>query len=103
MAPVQHGRSVHGAVLVPARGSRLVIQLLAASGQISRAGTAVSVGGLTRTGLPAGRTRFAVAIDRRGEHALHRRGHLKLLVRLALSAPDAGTARRTVTVQLRAG
>ena len=42
LAAVQHGKSVHGRVRVPAPGSRLVIQLLAPSGQISRAGSRAS-------------------------------------------------------------
>lgn len=103
LASVQHGKSVHAAVLVPSQGSRLVIELLAASGQISRMGSAIPVGSLTRAGLHAGRMTFAVTIDRRAQRALRRRGRLRLLVRLTLSRPGAGSAHRNMTVQLRAG
>ena len=61
------------------------------------------MGSLTRTGLRAGRVAFVVAIDPRAQRALHRHGRLKLLVRLTLSAPGAGSAHRSLTVQLRAG
>ena len=87
----------------PPGRSRLVIQLLAATGQLSKAGTATSVGSLTRSGLHTGKASFAVAISSRAQRALHRRGRLKLLVHLTLSAAGAGSAHRTVTVQLRAG
>jgi plastocyanin len=103
LASVQHGKSVHGTVLVPSGGSRLVVQLLAAAGQISKSGPSTPVGSLTRSHLHAGRVSFTVAITPRAQRVLHRRGHLKLLVRLTLSAPGAGSAHRSLTVQLRAG
>ncbi len=100
---VQHGNSVRGKVLVAAGGSRLLIQLLAGAGEISKSRSATAVGSLTRTGLRAGRVAFVVAIGPRARRALHRRGRLKLLVRLTLSAPGAGSAHRSLTVQLHAG
>ena len=103
IATVQHGKSVHGKVRVPAGGARLVVQLLAAAGQIVKAPATPVVGGLTRTGLHAGQVSFAVAINARAQRALRRHGRLKLLVRLTLSAPGAGSAHRSVTVRLHAG
>ncbi len=103
VAAVQHGKFVHGTVLVPFGGSRLVIQLLAAAPQISTSGSSTPVGSLTRSHLHAGRVSFALAIGSRARRALHRHGRLKLLVRLTLSAPGAGSAHRSLAVQLRAG
>jgi len=103
LAAVQHGKTVRGTVRVPARGSRLVVRLLAPSGQISTAvSRATTVGSLTRSGLGAGRVSFAVAIDRRAQRVLQRRGQLRLQVRLTLTVPGAGSAHRTVIVVLRA-
>ncbi len=103
VASVQHGKGVHGTVLVPSGGSRLVIQLLAAAGQISKSGSSTPVGSLTRSHLHAGRVSFAVLISPRAQRALRRRGRLKLLVHLTLSVPGAGSAHRSLTVQLRRG
>lgn len=102
VAAVQHGKGVHGTVLVPSGGSRLVVQLLAAAGQISTPGSSTPVGSLTRSHLHAGRVSFAVAISSRAQRVLHRHGRLKLLVRITLSAPGAGSAHRSLTVRLRA-
>ncbi len=103
VAAVQHGKGVHGTVLVPSGGSRLVIRLLAAAGQVSTSGSATPVGSLSRSHLHAGRVSFTVAISARAQRALHRHHRLKLLVRLTLSAPGAGSAHRSLTIQLRAG
>ncbi len=103
VAAVQRGKGVHGTVLVPSGGSRLVIQLFAAAGQISPPGSSAPVGSLTRSHLHAGRVSFAVAISSRAQRALRRHGRLKLLARITLSAPGAGSAHRSLTVRLRAG
>jgi len=101
LASVQHGRTVHGTVLVSGGGARLEVELRAPAGQVSRGGSPVTIGNLVRTGLHAGRVGFAVALDGRARRALRRHGRLRLQVRLTLSAPGVTSAHRTIAVLLR--
>ena len=103
VAAVQHGKGVHGKVLVPSGGSRLVDPAAGRRRSDLNAGLRDAGGQPHPHHLHAGRVAFAVAINSRAQRALRRHGRLKLLVRLTLSAPGAGSAHRSLTVQLRAG
>jgi plastocyanin len=95
LAAVQHGLTVHGSVSISAagRGGRAEIQLFAAGGR--------RVGSLVRRALPAGRVRFAVALDRRGRRALRRQGQLALTVTVIVTTGEGTRASVSRRVRLR--
>jgi plastocyanin len=79
LAAVQHGLVVHGSLSISAagRGGRLQVQLVAAGHR--RAGSFV------RRALPAGRVRFAVALNAAPRRALGRRGRQALTVAITIT------------------
>jgi plastocyanin len=95
LAGEEHGESVHGSVAVAQAGAggRLEVDLLAASSSLNHSShaTPVRVGRLVHASLRAGSVPFAVALDTTARHALRRRGHLSLTVRIVLT-PALGTA-----------
>lgn len=97
----QRGRRLHGSVQVAVRGSTLTVEVFAASAQIARARRLQErVGKLVRSALAAGRTSFSVALDAKAAHALRRRHHLRVSVRLALTAPSGARVTRTLSAVL---
>jgi plastocyanin len=95
LAGEQHGESVHGSLAVSqdGAGGRLEVDLLAASSSLTGSSHAsqVRVGRLVRLSLRAGSVPFTVALDTTAKHALRRRGHLPLTVRIVLT-PAHGSA-----------
>lgn len=93
LAAVQHGTVVHGSLNVSAsgRGGRLGVQLFAAAHR--------RIGSLVRRALPAGRVRFAVALDAAARRALRRRRRLDVTVGITISSGKG--ARVSVTRHVR--
>jgi plastocyanin len=95
LASSQRG-AVRGSIALSqsAAGSRLQVELLASRRALRLPGAArhVRVGRLLRAGLPAGVTRFAVALARPARRALRRSHRLALTVSVLLRAPDGRTA-----------
>jgi plastocyanin len=91
----QHGKAVHGSVVVSATGAggRLEIDLLARSASLVSAGHAapVRVGRIVRSSLTAGTARFSILLNRRARAALERKGRLALSVKLVIK-PTSGAA-----------
>lgn len=104
LAAQQRGGHIRGSVQVAEGGSTLVIEAFAAKAQLEAgAHRQIRVARLSRLLSYGGRASFSMALDARALHALHKRGHLTLKVRLRLSGPDGKRATRTVTVVVHAG
>lgn len=96
VAAVQHGAVVRGSLSISAagRGGRLRVQLFAAGHR--------RAGGVGRTALPAGRVRFAVALDAAARRALHRRHRLDVSVEITISSGKGARASVTRRVRMEA-
>jgi len=105
LASTQHGKSVRGSVDVSQAGTggTLEVQLLANSASLASAGhqSHVRVGRVVHGSLHAGTVTFSVALDAKAKHALRRRGHLTLTVKVVLSAAGGSPATVTRSVTLR--
>lgn len=103
LAARQRGVSVRGSVTVPARGSRLEIDLVTDTGSGSRrSGGPRLVGRLARRSAAAGVVRFSVAVSSGARRQLRRQRILRLIVTVALTPPDARTVVRSSQVTLTA-
>ncbi len=104
LASAQHGSSVHGSLAIsPAgAGSRLEVDLLAASASLARKhATPVRIGRYLRAFLAAGSVSFSVSLNAQAKRALHRRHRLPIVVQITI-APLHGTAFTTTrSVTLR--
>jgi plastocyanin len=96
VASSQKGTSVRGKVTIGHDGSSLSA-VLTASGRLAKV---TRVGSLAKTGLKAGRYRFAVPLNRRGRRALKRRHRISLTLRLRVNAPDRTSATLSTRVRL---
>jgi plastocyanin len=98
----QRGPRLHGSVEVAVKGSTLTVEVFAASAKIAKRARRAQerVGKLVRSALAAGRTSFSIALNAKAVHALRRRRHLRVSVRLALIAPGGARATRTLSVVL---
>jgi plastocyanin len=96
LAAVQHGAVVHGSLSISAvgRGGRLRVQLFAAGHR--RAGS------FGRRALPAGRVRFAVALDAVARRELHRRRRLIVIVEVTITSGKGARASVTRHVRMEA-
>lgn len=104
LAAHQRGGHIRGSVQVAKGGSTLAMAAFATKAQLeagARRGR-VRVARLSRLLPYGGRASFSMALDARALHALRKRGHLRLEVRLRLSGPDGEHATRTVTVVVHA-
>jgi plastocyanin len=93
LAAVQHGTVVQGSLNISTagRGGRLGVRLFDTGHR--------RVGSLVRRALPAGRLRFAVALDAAARRALHVRRHLDVTVGITISSGKG--ARTSVTRHVR--
>jgi plastocyanin len=91
----RHGATLHGSIDLSSAGAggTLQLDLLAARASLASPSrsSSVRVGHLVRSHLPAGLTRFAIALDRDGRRALRARGHIALTVRARLTPPAGAT------------
>ncbi len=98
----QRGERIRGSVGVAQGGSKLTVEVLAATAQLAEARRSQTrVGRLVRASLPVGRASFSVALDARARRALHQRRRLTVSVRLALIAPGGMVSTRATPVVLR--
>lgn len=95
LAAVQHGATVHGSLSISAagQGGRAEIQLFATGRR--------RVGSLVRRALPAGRVRFAVALDRTARRVLRRQGRLAVTVAVVVTTGEGSRASVSRRVRLR--
>jgi hypothetical protein len=105
LGAIRHGRAVRGSLdLAPAAaGSRLEVELLATRASLaSAAGSArVQVGRLARSSLPAGVSKFTVALDAAARHTLQSHGRLALTVEIVLSPAHGAPLRIKRSVVVR--
>ncbi|HEX5223870.1 MAG TPA: plastocyanin/azurin family copper-binding protein [Solirubrobacteraceae bacterium] len=87
-----HGPVVYGSLTVsPASaGGTLTVQVLAARAQLASAHAPVVIARLVRRSLRPGPLSFSARVSARGRSALHRRGRLRVTVRIAI-VPAQGT------------
>jgi hypothetical protein len=105
LAPVQHGRAVHGSVEVShaGAGGRLEVQLLARRAALVSAGRSAQaqVGRVARATLASGTGSFTVALDAKAARALRIHRRLALNVRIAVTPVDGSAVVLTRSVLLR--
>lgn len=102
LAGHQRGSHVRGSVKVAEAGSKLTIEALVAKAQLGMgAHGQVRVARLSKSSLAAGKTSFSLTLNGQALHALNRRGHLRLKVRIMLGGPSGKHVTRTVTVAMR--
>jgi plastocyanin len=102
LASRQRGGTVHAAITVPsaAVGGDLIVELKAPRAVLRGHGEGmVRVGRLRRALVAAGRLPFAVRLQPSAQHALHRLGHLNLLVTTVVKPP--GGAATTITRRVK--
>jgi plastocyanin len=101
----QRGTTVRGSVTTSVGGSRLVIKALVSNRLLStsppRQVRKVSVGSLRRQLPSAGKTSFAVKLNRAARRALNRRDRLAVTLRVTVTPPAGQATTKTATVRLR--
>jgi plastocyanin len=101
----QRGMTVRGSVTTSVGGSRLVIKALVSNRLLSpsppRRVRKVAVGSLRRQLPAAGKTSFAVKLNRAARRALNRRERLTVDLRISVTPPGGTATRKTAKVILR--
>jgi plastocyanin len=101
----QRGTTVRGSVTTSVGGSRLVIRALVSNRLLTtsppRRVRKVAVGSLRRQVPSAGRTPFAVKLNRAARRALNRRDRLIVDLRISVTPPGGTATTKTARVILR--
>jgi hypothetical protein len=102
----QRGSTVDGSLEVSTvgGGDRLVIELLATTASLAKAGHATQVvGRFVSASVSAGRRSFSVKLDTKARRALKRKHHLALQVKITLTPANGEATTVTRSVTLHAG
>ena len=96
-AGTQHGPTVRGKVVVPAKGSTVTVQLLVKNGS-----SYLIVGRSVRHGVPAGTQPFSASLTKKVRKALKGVHRVPLVVRVTVAAPGGApvTVLKKVTLRL---
>jgi plastocyanin len=101
----QRGTTVRGSVTTSVGGSRLVIRALVSNRLLAtsppRRVRKLSVGSLRRQLPSAGKTAFAVKLNRPARRALNRRDRLTVSLRITVTPPGGTATTKTAKVVLR--
>jgi hypothetical protein len=101
----QRGTTVRGSVTTSVGGSRLVIKALVSNRLLAtsppRRIRKVSVGSLRKQLPSAGKTSFAVKLNRAARRALNRRDRLTVSLRISVTPPGGTATTKTAKVILR--
>lgn len=101
----QRGTTVRGSVTTSVGGSRLVVRALVSNRLLAtsppRRIRKVSVGSLRRQVASAGKTSFAVKLNRAARRALNRRDRLTVSLRITVTPPGGTATTKTAKVILR--
>jgi plastocyanin len=101
----QRGTTVRGSVTTSEDGSRLAIRALVSNRLLAtsppRRIRKVSVGSLRRQVASAGKTLFAVKLNRAARRALNRRDRLTVTLRISVTPPAGQSTTKTAKVILR--
>jgi plastocyanin len=99
----QHGTRVHGSLLIAQPGSRVQIELLAATASLASAKqpAGVRVGALSKAVSASGRLSFSITLSAKAKRALSHRGRLALTVKITLTPPHARKLSRTIALSVR--
>ncbi len=104
ISSAQHGASVHGSLAISSAGagSRLEVDLLAASASLARKhAKPVRVGRYLRASLAAGQLSFTVSLNAQAKRALRRRHRLPVVVQITISPLHGAPIATTRNVTLR--
>jgi plastocyanin len=89
LAARQHGTVVRGSVLVAQEATLRVVLFASRASLLGQGhGGKARVGRLARSGLQAGRTKFAVHLKRTARAALRRAGRLRVTAKVSVTAPQ---------------
>jgi plastocyanin len=99
----QTGTTVRGSVTTSVDNSRLAIKVLVANRLLAKKPPSrkVSVGSLRKQIANAGKTSFAVKLNRAARRALNRRDRLVVALRITLTPPGGQATTKTARVTLR--